>query len=133
MKVIKDVNENWLVMEKPQIRGDFVLQFSKDIFVYAEHPEKSLYGLGYYVAVSRNIDDSVLKHIVAPGAGKGVAQAATEFANNVMKGRIFWNSMSWYVTHFTPSINLHPIFIKQIISLVAAELSYMKDQFLIKI
>ena len=133
MKVIKDVNENWLVMEKPQIRGDFVIEFSKDIFVYAEHPEKSLYGPGYYVAISRNIDDSVLKHIVAPGAGKRVAQAATEFANNVMKGRLFWNSMSWYVTHFTPSTNLHPIFIKQIISLVAAELSYLKDQFLIKI
>ena len=133
MKVIKDVNENWLVMEKPQIRGDFVIEVLKDIFVYAEHPEKKLYGLGYQIAMNRKSDDSVLKLIVAPGAGKGVAQAATEFANNVMKGRTFWNFMSWYVTHFTPSINLLPILLKQTILLVAAELSDMKGQFLIKI
>ena len=59
----------------------------KDVFGFAEHQEKAIYGLGYKFTLTRNKDEGVLDKAV------GKTDARTKI-----------NHIHWYVPHFRPSI-----------------------------
>ena len=59
----------------------------KDIFGFSEHQEKSTYGLGYQLTLTRNSDNAVLNE------GNAINDA---------KNKI--NSIDWFVPHCTPSL-----------------------------
>ena len=58
----------------------------KDIFGFAQHQEKGIYGLSYKVTLTRNSDNAVFN--------KGDA---------INKAKIKISSIDWYVPHYTPS------------------------------
>ena len=59
----------------------------KDVFGYAEHQEKTTYGLGYELTLTRNKDDAVI-----------------DKAGVMADARIKIDHIHWYVPHYTPSI-----------------------------
>ena len=68
----------------------------KDVFDFAEHEEKTTYGLGSELTITKNVDNSVLNR-----------------ANATIVGKINANSIEWYVPHYTPSIPHQAILLKQ--------------------
>ena len=81
--------------------------YLKDIFGYAEYPQKATYGLGYYLPLTRNNDNVVLN--------KGNAI-------NIGKNKII--ALEWYVPHYTPSIQQQSILSEQIINKTPTEINY---------
>ena len=71
--------------------------YLKDIFGYAEHQEKTTYGLGYRLILTRNTDNAVLN--------KG---------NTVTNGRVKINSLDWYVPHYTVNLEEYNKLLTQI-------------------
>ena len=69
----------------------------KVIFGFAEYQEKSTYGLGYKLTLTRNTDNAVLNK------GKAI--------NN---GKIKTNAKEWYLPHCTPSLDQYRVLMKQI-------------------
>ena len=81
--------------------------YLRDIFGFAEHQEKGIYGLGYNLTLTRNSDNAVLN--------KGNA------VNNV---KIKINALEGYVPHYTPSIDQQAILFKQIKDRTPTQLHY---------
>ena len=59
----------------------------KDFFGSAEHQEKTNFGFGYKLALTRNSDNAVLNN-----------------DNAINKDKIKIKSIEWYIPHYTPSI-----------------------------
>ena len=59
----------------------------KDVIAFAEHQEKSTYGMGYKLTLTRNVDNANLIK-----------------ANATKIGKIKINAIEWYVPHYIPSI-----------------------------
>ena len=77
----------------------------KDIFGFAEHQEKSTYGLDYKLSLTRNRDNAVLN--------KGHA---------IDNAKVRINSIDWFVPHYTPSVSQQKILMNQIVKKMATEL-----------
>ena len=77
----------------------------KDIFGFAEHHEKAIFGLAYKLILTRNTDNSVFNK-----------------ANATIVVKIKINAIEWYVPHHTPSTRQHAILSLQILRKVPTEL-----------
>ena len=75
----RELSNNKIIKGKYHIRI-----YLKDIFGFAEHQEKSTYGLGYKLTLTRNTDNAALNK-----------------DNAVANGRVKINSLNWYVPHYT--------------------------------
>ena len=71
--------------------------YLKDVFGFAEHQEKTTYGLGYKLTLTRKSDNAVLNKTNATAIRKIKA-----------------NSTDWYVPHYTASLKQQGILMKQI-------------------
>ena len=81
--------------------------YLKDVFGFAEYPEKATYGLGYKLTMKRNSDNAVLN--------KG---------NAINNAKIKINAIEWYVPHDTPSMQQQSILSKQIINKTPTQIQY---------
>ena len=80
------------------IKGKYHIRiYLKNIFGYAEHQEKSTYGLGYKLTLTRNTDNAVLNK-----------------DNIVVNGRVKINSLVWYVPHYSPNLEEYTKLMAQI-------------------
>ena len=81
----RDKRKRELTINK-NIKGKYHIRiYLKDIFGFAENQEKGTYGLGYKLTLTRNTDNAVLNK-----------------DNAVGDGRIKFNSLDWYVPHYSP-------------------------------
>ena len=87
----------------------------KDVFGYAEHQEKTTYGLGYKLTLTRNKDDAVI-----------------DKANGIADARIRIDHIHLYVSHYTPSIQQQSTLSKQILSKTLTELKYVERSVFMK-
>ena len=85
----------------------------KDIFGFAEHQEKSTFGLGY--KLTRIGDKSVLNK-----------------SSSTIIGKIKIKSIELYAPHYTPSVPQQAILSKQILSKVPTELQYVERSVFMK-
>ena len=67
----------------------------QDFFLFAEHQERSTYGLGYKLTLLRNKNDAVLQKTMA-----------------LADARIKIDHTHWYIAHYTPSIQQQGILSK---------------------
>ena len=81
----------------------------KGVVGFAEHREKTAYGLGYKLTQTRNKDDAVIDKVA------GIADA-----------RVRIDHIYWYIFHFTPSIHQQGILFKQISSKTPTELRHIE-------
>ena len=81
--------------------------YLKDVFGFAEYQNKSTYGLGYKLTLTRNTNNALLNK---------------DNASNL--GRIKINAIEWYVPHYTPSIQQQSILSKQFINKTPTEINY---------
>ena len=79
----------------------------KDVFGFAECPEKATYELGYELTLTRSKDEAVVDE------DGGIADARIEI-----------DHIHWYVPHYTNSIQQQSILSNQIISKTPTELRY---------
>ena len=92
------------------IKGKYHLRIMlKDVFGFAEHQEKTTYGLGNKLTLKRNKDEVV-----------------TEKAGGIADARIKIDQIHWYVPQYTPSIQQQSIISKQIFSKTPSELRYVE-------
>ena len=87
----------------------------KDVFGFAEHREKTTYGLGYKLTLIRNKND-----------------AAVDKAAGIADARIKIDHIQWYVPHYTPSIQQQGILSRQILSKTPTELRYVERSVFMK-
>ena len=87
----------------------------KDVFGFAEHQEKAIYGLGYKLTLTRNKDEAVIDKVA------GIAEA-----------RIKIDHIHWYVPHYTPSMSQQAIMSKQILNKTPTELRYVERSVFMK-
>ena len=85
------------------------------IFSFAECQEKTTYGLGYKLALTRNKDDAVLD--------KGA---------DITDARIKIGHIHCYVPHYMPSIQQQGILFKQILSETPTQLRYVEGSVFMK-
>ena len=97
-------------------KGKFLLRiFLGDVFSFAEHQDKSTFGLGYNLTLTRYTDSVVLNK---------------DSAINNAKIEIF--TIEWYVPQYTPSLEQHIIIMNQIIKKMATELQPPERSVLMK-
>ena len=100
---------NELTNEK-NIKGKLrVRLLPKDIFGFAEHHEKTTYGLGYKLTLAGNKENSVFQRAVV------LAVARIKIAH-----------IHWCVPRYTPSIQRQGILSKLILSKTPTELGYIE-------
>ena len=87
----------------------------KDVFGFAEHEEKTTYGLGYILTFARNSDTAVLNK-----------------DNAINNGKIEIKSFEWYIPPYTPSILQQAILSKQILCKVPRELDNVERSVFLK-
>ena len=87
----------------------------KDVFGFAEHPERATYGLGYKLTLTRNKDDAVI-----------------DKANAIADARIRIDHIHWFVPHYTTSIQQQSTLSKQILSKTPTELRYVERSVFMK-
>ena len=87
----------------------------KDVFCFAELQEEAIYGLGYNLTKTRNVDNSVLNK-----------------ANATIFGKTKIISIELFVPHYTPSIPQQARLSKQILSRTPTELQYVERSVFMK-
>ena len=88
------------------LKGKYQLRIMlKDVFGFAENQEKSTYGSGYKLPLTRNKDDAVIDE-----------------AARIADARIKIDHIHWYLHHYTSPIHLQGILSKQISSKAPTEL-----------
>ena len=91
-------------------KGKFHLRFMlKDVFGFAEYQEKTTYGLGYKLTLTRIKDEAVIDKVA------GIADSKFKI-----------DHIHWYVPHYTPSFQQQNILSKQILSKTPIELRYVE-------
>ena len=81
----------------------------KDIFGFVECHEKTTYGLGYKLTLTRNKDENVI-----------------DKAGGFADARIKIDHIHWYVPHYIPSMQQQSILSKQILNKTPTELRYVE-------
>ena len=98
------------------IKGKYNVKIMlKDVFGYAEHQEKAIYGLGYKLTLTRNKDDAVI-----------------DKAGGIADARIRIDHIHWYVPHYTPSIQQQSTSFKKILTKTPTELRYVERSVFMK-
>ena len=98
------------------IKGKYHIRiYLKDIFGYAENQEKSTYGLGYKLTLTRNTDNAVLNK-----------------DNAVANGRVKINSLDWYVPHYSPNLEEYNKLMNQIKKNIPTQLNYIERSVFMK-
>ena len=98
------------------VNGKFHVRIMlKDVFGFAEGMEKSTYGLGYNLTLTRNNDDAVLQKAVA-----------------LADARVKIDLIHWYILHYVPSIQQQGILSKQVSSKTPTKLSYIEPSVFMK-
>ena len=98
------------------VKGKFHLRIMlKDVFGFAEGQEKTTYGLGYKLTLTRNKDEAVI------GKVAGIADA-----------RIKIDHFHWYVPHYTPSMSQQAVMSKQNLNKTPTELGYVERSVFMK-
>ena len=110
------VRERVLTNNKTAKGNSHVRICLKDVFSFAEHQDKCIYGLGYKLTLQRNSDNRVLSH----------PAQANDAANLALVGRVIIDDISWYVPHYTPNISNQNIVLGHIVSKAPSELSYIR-------
>ena len=87
----------------------------KDVFGFAEGQEKSTYGLGYKLTLTRKKDEAVIDKVV------GIAEV-----------RIKIDHIHWYVPHYIPSMQQQAIMSNQILNKTPTELRYVERSVFMK-
>ena len=88
------------------IKGKYHVRiYLKDVFGFAEHQEKAIYGLGYKLTLTRNSDNAVLN--------KGDVTILSKFKTN---------GIEWYVPHYTSSMSQQALLSNQIVDKTPTEL-----------
>ena len=89
-------------------RGKYHVRiYLKDVFGYAGYQEKSTYGLGYKLTLTKNTDIAVLNK-----------------ANAINNGKIKINAIEWYVPQYNPSAEQQSILSKQILNKTPQQIQY---------
>ena len=102
--------------QNKNLKGYFHLRIIlRDVFGFAEHQEKSTYGLGCKLTLTRNKDEAFIDKVA------GFADA-----------RIKIDHIHWYVPHYTPSVQQQSILSKQTLSKTPAELRYVERSVFMK-
>ena len=92
------------------IKGKYHLRIMlKYVFGFAEHQQKTTYGLGYKITPTRNKDEAVIDEAA------GIADARTKA-----------DHIHWYVPHYTPSVQQQDIVFEQILNKTPTELRYVE-------
>ena len=104
-----------LTNNKTQKGKFYVRVYSKDVFSCAEYQEKSTYGPGYKLTLTRNSDNAVLN--------KG---------NAINNGKIKIIAIEWYVPHSTPSMQQQSILSKQMLNKTPTEIKYPERSMFMK-
>ena len=98
------------------IKGKYHMRiYLKDIFGFAEHQEKSTFGLGYRLTLTRNSDNVVLN-----------------IDNATAIGKIKINSIDWYVPDYTASLKEQGVLMTQITDKIPTELRYVERSVFMK-
>ena len=98
------------------IKGKYHMRiYLKDISGFAQHQDKVTYGLGYKLTLTRNSDNAVLNKTNATAIGK-----------------IKFNSIEWFVPHYTASLKEQGILMKQITDKIPTELRYVERSVFMK-
>ena len=98
------------------IKGKYHVKIMlKDVFGFVEHHEKTTYGLGYKLTLTRIKDDAVI-----------------DKAGGIADARIRIDHIHWYVPHYTPSIQQQSTLSKQILSKTPTELRYVERSVFMK-
>ena len=84
----------------------------KDIFGFAKHQQKAVYGLGYKLTLTRNTDNAALNK-----------------ADAIKLSKIKINAFEMCVPHYTPSVSQEAILIKQIVNKHLQSFNMLKDPF----
>ena len=89
-------------------KGKYHLRvYLRDVFGFAEHKETATYGLSYKLTLTRFTDISVLnKH------------------NAVNYAKIYFNTLHWYIPHYTPNLEEYNKLMNQIAKKAPAKLHY---------
>ena len=96
--------------DNKNVEGKYhVRLFLKDIFGFAEMQEKTIYGHGYELTLTRNTDNAVLNKTIATNIGK-----------------VKRNCIEWYVPHYTASLEQQTIVSQQIVIKTPTELQYIE-------
>ena len=88
---------------------------SRIISVFAEHQEKTTYGLGYKLSLTRNKVDAVI-----------------DKAGGIADARIKIDHIHWYVPHYTPSMSQQGIMSNQILNKTPTKLRYVERSVFMK-
>ena len=98
------------------LKGKYHIRiYLKDIFGFVEYQEKTTYGLGYKLTLTRKNDNAVLNT-----------------TNATAIGNVKINSIEWYVPHYTASVKKQNILLKQIIDKIPTELRYVERSVFMK-
>ena len=89
--------------------------YLKDIFGFTEHQQKATYGIGYKLTLTRNSDKAVLNK-----------------SNATTIGKITFNSIEWYIPHYTASLKEQGILMKQITDKIPTELRFVERSVFMK-
>ena len=100
---------------KNQKRKEHIRIMLRDRFGFAEHQEKSTYGFGFKLPLTRNSDIFV---------------SNKDNATNLEKNKV--NLFERYVPHYTPSFPHQAIFSKQILSKVASDVQHRERSLFMK-
>ena len=87
----------------------------KDSFGFAEYQKKNIYGLDYKLTLTQKSDNAVLD--------KG---------NAINNAKFKFNSIGWYVAHYTPSLAQEKKRMGQIVYKKPTELRYVKPSVFMK-
>ena len=118
MKVMQNLNWKNQILNKLQIRVDFIGSFSKDVFGRIERQESCTSYLSYKSAVKHKKNENVVSPLFAPGKAIGFAQANIEVGHEAGKTSSNFNDFTWYVPKYTPKIPQEAIISKHMISRV---------------
>ena len=111
----RDRRQRELTNNKTQ-RGKYHVSIMlKDIFGFAQHQDKRTLGLGYTSTISRNTDNAVLN--------KG---------DTINNAKIKIYSITWYVPHYTPSLEQQTILSNRIVKKIPTELRYIEISVVMK-
>ena len=93
----RDRRKRELLNNKTQKGKIHLRNYLKDVFGFAEHPEKGTFGLSYRLTMTRNTDNAVLNK-----------------DNATNNAKIKFNSIEWYVPHYFWSLEEHNKLMNQI-------------------
>ena len=96
--------------DNKNVKGKFHVRiYLKGVFGFAEHQEKTTYGLGDKLTLTRNNDSAVLNK-----------------DNATVLGKVKINAIEWYIPQYTASMSQQTVLSNQIVNKIPTELQYIE-------